>query len=423
MARHKAFKGGDARLLLRLYPWIFRDQVANAEELRELAAPARAVAVNVENDEGREIGTAVCNLQTGGTTGVNIFARMLADNIHLPIDKAFFLRHIRGALVHRGQFFRGSAHHRLLNAEGDLLPGVVCDRYDDVLCVQFTSAAMELVFSEPVLDALEEALAPSAIVQRRDPLTDRKLDMAPVQAPVLARGAYAAPTLLPEENGLRFEVDLLAEGIDAGRYFEDAPLRAVLARILPPPPEGQDPGVGALRVLSFFGDSLGLYCAAAHGAEAVYRVSESCGMDPARAERVGARSHCAQRVKCSGGLDVSKPESCGADDERAKAFDLVTLEPPALAPTYGQLEKGMQQYTAWVGAAAGAVKPRGLLLVVCRSRAVTQVKFLRCLNLGVWSSGRRAQVLHRSGAAPGDFPLHMALPDSGGLQAALLRLD
>merc|ERR1712176_531497 len=105
--------------------------------------------------EGRELGSAVCNLQKGGATGsVNIFARMLADNINVSIDVNFFIQKVRRALQHRLHMFgQDDPYYRLLNAEGDALPGVICDRYGDVLCVHFLSASMELLFEEQILDA------------------------------------------------------------------------------------------------------------------------------------------------------------------------------------------------------------------------------------------------------------------------------
>eukprot|EP00443_Scrippsiella_acuminata_P039741 CAMPEP_0115345672 /NCGR_PEP_ID=MMETSP0270-20121206/93941_1 /TAXON_ID=71861 /ORGANISM="Scrippsiella trochoidea, Strain CCMP3099" /LENGTH=163 /DNA_ID=CAMNT_0002767481 /DNA_START=214 /DNA_END=703 /DNA_ORIENTATION=+ len=122
-------------------------------------------------------------------------------------------------------------HCRLVNSEGDLLPGILCDRYDDTICVQFTSAAMECLFETHVLDALEEVLEPRAIIQRYDLHRDRQLEHAPIRAPTLARGQYTAPTVVAE-GAFSFEADLLSEGWCSGRFFEDRPLRLLLRQRL-----------------------------------------------------------------------------------------------------------------------------------------------------------------------------------------------
>merc|ERR1711957_373713 len=100
---------------------------------------------------------------------------------------------------------------------------------------------------------------------------------------------------------------------------------------------------------------------------------------------------------------------------------IVTLEPPALAPTFGKLDDGMRQYTAWVAFAAAALKSNGLLVVVCRSRTMTADKLFRFINLGVWSAKRKATVVHRSQGAGADFPVNLSLPDQG-LQTVALRI-
>ena len=184
---------------------------------------------------------------------------MLADNVQLPVDRAFFSTRINKALQHRENFFRDRKHYRLLNAEGDMLPGIVCDKYDDVLCVNFSSAAMEILYEDVVVEALQLIMAPRAIIVRYDGTPDRQLEMAQVRAPIVARGHYDSPTVVPKEEagGLEFELDLLAEDVSSGRFLADRALRDLVAGALRGPSPGGDPP----RVLSLFGESVGVACA------------------------------------------------------------------------------------------------------------------------------------------------------------------
>jgi len=414
--RLRSKKGGDARVA-RGSPWIFRDEAANAEELRALGHPA--LLANVENSEGREMGSAVVNLQKGGPTGcVNIFARMVSDNVNDSIDRSFFVKHIRRALQHREHIFGSHTYYRLLNAEGDHLPGVACDRYGDVLCVQFTSAAMELLFEKEVLDALELVLAPRAIIMRYDAHTDRQLELAPIRQPFVARGEYTGPTVLPEEDGFAFEVDLLAADCPSGHFFAERPQRALLSRALADAGAVAGGAGAAPRALSLFGRSSGVFCAA-RGARA------TCVEGPGEASRahveaMAQRNGCREVVEC---LHLELPQAQLLGEGRLRSYDVVALEPHALAPTYGRLEEGLQGYAAWVAVAAAATRPGGFLLVACRSRTVTGVRLLRSVNLGIWSAKRRARLVHRSAAPPGDFPVHLALPNSCDLQVLGLRVQ
>jgi len=170
-------------------------------------------------------------------------------------------------------------------------------------------------------------------------------------------------------------------------------------------------------VLNFFGESLGISCAM-RGANltSVVGLGE---VTSARVEALAQINGCAERVQS---LQLERPQKQLLPQEHHGAHDAAALEPPALAPTSGRLEDGLQQYAAWTAVAAAALRPRGLLLVTCRSRTVTAVKLLRSVNLGLWSAGRRARLIHRSVSGPGDFPVHMALPSTNELQVLALRL-
>lgn len=223
--RTTAERGGDARVS-RLVPWVFRNEVSNFEELRTLGP---ALLVNVENADGHEVGVAVANLQTGGTSSINVLGRMLADNMNQTIDPPFFTLRIKRALQHRERVFQ-EPFYRLLNGEGDQVPGVVCDRYGDVLCVQFMAAAMQLLFEDQVCDALAEVLSPRTIIVRCDPLADRRLELAPMALPRVVRGTYEGPTVFLD-SGFTFHSDLLAEHWSSGRYFAERDARTLAVKL------------------------------------------------------------------------------------------------------------------------------------------------------------------------------------------------
>lgn len=279
---------------------------------------------------------------------------------------------------------------------------------------------------------------------------------------------------MPADEGFTYEVDLLAEGLSPSRFFEERAQRKLLAAELataasephhggadtvptggrggprkgdaaaaggaPRGPQPRTTGTGAAvvsgttsprtppKVLSLFGESLGVFCAAkgarttcALGPEELLGSTGGIQALQAQLEALAARNQCADRVKYLR-LESPQPQANVLGEKNVAAFDIVVLAPPALAPTYGRKEEGMQQYTNWVALAATAVKPRGLLLVACRSRTMTAVRFLRCVNLGIWSAKRRARLVHRSASAGLDFPVHLALPGTSSLQVLALRV-
>lgn len=408
--RTTAERGGDARVS-RLVPWVFRNEVSNFEELRTLGP---ALLVNVENADGHEVGVAVANLQTGGTSSINVLGRMLADNMNQTIDPPFFTLRIKRALQHRERVFQ-EPFYRLLNGEGDQVPGVVCDRYGDVLCVQFMAAAMQLLFEDQVCDALAEVLSPRTIIVRCDPLADRRLELAPMALPRVVRGTYEGPTVFLD-SGFTFHSDLLAEHWSSGRYFAERDARTLAVKLAHElSSNGTAPQLRSLRVLGLGTDSVGLACAAL-GASSTF--GEGLGLSLTGLEAL-ANANGVDRFDT---FPLEEPSVDSLGDRRAK-FDLVSLEPPALAPSYGQVEEGMKRYSAWISFAAAAVRPRGFLMITCRSRTISAVRFMRCVNLGLWSARRRASLVRRSSTGPVDFPVHMALPDTKEMQMCVLRLQ
>lgn len=407
--------GGDARVA-RFSPWIFRNEVDNFEELRGLCGSHEALLVNVENSEGRELGVAACNMRKG----VNIVGRMLIDNVAAEVDVDHFASRVKKALQHRQQFLGvGANSFRVLHAEGDLVPGVVCDKYGDDLCVQFPSAAMETLVAEPLYDALQRVLSPQSIVSRGDLHKDREMERAPVSKPTTARGSYAGPTKCVDE-GFKLEVDLLADEVCNGRVFEDRQLRALVGPAIARERQGVECAGRDPRVLSVFGDSIGVHCASL-GAEVTFALQEDEPWRVPLLKRSAARNGCRDgSTKFT--FVPEEPGTRALVEGPEGGFDIVTLEPPPFATTYGQVDEGMRKYTAWVAAAVASLRPQGLLLVVSRSRTLTPVRLLRCVNLGVWSAGRRAQTVHRASSGPPDFPAHMSLLDSWRMQSVLLRV-
>eukprot|EP00435_Cladocopium_sp_Y103_P046007 s497_g13.t1 len=178
---------------------------------------------------------------------------------------------------------------------------------------------------------------------------------------------------------------------------------------------------GPKQVLSLFGESSGIY-AAWRGAKVTCALLESEAKEPASAlELLAARNQCHKDDIAYITLS-EEPRFDELGNQYKSHFDIVTLEPPALAPTYGKLEEGARLYTAWSALAATACKPGGLLLVTCRSRTMSPVRLLRCINLGIWSSGLCGRLVHRSAHAGLDSPIHFALQDTNQFQLIGIRL-
>src|ERR1700704_5944197 len=146
---HRRAEGG--------HPWVYSNEIAMDAAAKALAPGTLAT---LRRADGRPLGVAMFNPHT------LLAARLLDRDAARPIGKRFFVRPLDRALRLRERLFR-APYYRLVHAEADGLPGLVIDRFGDVLAVQANAAGMDRL--EPViLDALCDALAPTAIVLRND---------------------------------------------------------------------------------------------------------------------------------------------------------------------------------------------------------------------------------------------------------------
>ena len=247
------------------HPWIY------SNELR-MDAAAKALPpgepVCLISSDGKPLAIALFNPHS------LIAARVITRNKDATIDATFVERRLARALRLRERLF-DQPYYRLVHAEADGLPGLVVDRFGDVVVCQLNAAGMASL--EPaIIEALERLLAPRAIVLRNDSPV-RELEGLG-QEVRLARGTLEGPVELVE-NGVTFLIDPL-EGQKTGWYYDQRDNRAFVARL-----------AGGQTVLDLYSYSAGFGLqAAAAGAAHVLAVDRSqLGLDlaTASAERNG----------------------------------------------------------------------------------------------------------------------------------------
>src|SRR5215475_11856871 len=136
-------------------PWIFSNEIVMPEKGLE-----PGTVVDVKGDDGQVFGSGFFNPKS------LIAVRLIGRGLGLAADEDFFTTHLKRALTLRDRLYP-RPFYRLVHAEGDGLPGLVIDRFDDVLVLQITVAGMERALPS-LLNALNKLLAPKAIVLRND---------------------------------------------------------------------------------------------------------------------------------------------------------------------------------------------------------------------------------------------------------------
>jgi 23S rRNA (cytosine1962-C5)-methyltransferase len=383
--RQKRAEGG--------HPWIYSNEIA-------MDAAAKALPpgglVTVRKADGKGLGVATFNAHP------LVSARLLSRDATQRIDRTFFVRVLRRALVLREKLF-ATPYYRLIHAEADGLPGLVVDRFGPALVCQFNTAGMALLEAD-VLAALDQVLSPEIVVLRND--SPARLAEGLTTEVRVAKGEIAGPIELLE-NGSRFQADLVG-GQKTGWFFDQRDNRRVMASL-----------ARGGRVLDLYTFAGGFAVqAAVAGARDVVAIDRS---EPALvlATAAAALNGVAERCSFQRGEAYAELERLAQAEER---FDTVIADPPAFVKSKKDLASGLRGYRKLARLAAAVTAKGGVLFIASCSHNADLPSFADAVRRGIAETGRNSRILRTSGA-DADHPVHPALPESAYLKAQVYMID
>lgn len=381
------------RRVQRGHPWVFSNEVAI--ERSPLTAFEAGECVNVSSHSGKPLGTAYVNPHS------LICARMLSPEADRPLDAALLGERLAHALALRRDL-GWLPDCRLVYGESDRLPGLIVDRYGDVLAVQIGTAGMERV-REEIVHNLVNLCQPAAVVLRND-LASRSLEG--LESYVRVAHGEVPPIVSLTENGARFEISA-TEGQKTGWFYDHRCNRARLAC------RAEDRSV--LDCFSYVG-GFGIQ-AALGGAKSVLCLDSS---EPALAQvrRNAELNGVNQRVEVHRG-DVF--DSLRALRGEARHFDIVVVDPPAFMRRKKDRRAAMEAYRRLNRRAMQVLEDNGLLLSASCSFHLSAEEHQEVVTSAAADAGRWIQILER-GHQAADHPVHPALPESEYLKALLVRV-
>ena len=374
-------------------PWIFSNEIVMDAEMKALAP---GEAVDVVLDDGTPLGTAIFNGKT------LIAARLVSSEPGVALDADFFAARLARADALRARLV-ATPVYRVAQAEADGLPGLVVDRYGDVLSVQMGAAGMD-VRTDIIVAALRRVFEPRAIVLRND-FQARTLEGLP-SLTALAYGKEPGEIAF-KENGATFLCDPMT-GQKTGWFYDQRENRAFAGRF-----------AKGLSVLDVFSHAGGFALAAlAAGA------SEALCID-ASEKALGLAGKAASASGFEAKLGLRKADAFEALDDMAAQgvkFGLVIADPPAFAKSRKDIEPAARAYRKLARAAAAAVEPGGTLVLGSCSHHIDAARFHAECAAGIHQAKRPARLLRSSGADV-DHPVHPHLPETAYLKALVFALD
>lgn len=384
-------RGGKERSLLRRHPWVFEGSI-------ERGRADAGETVRVEAADGRFL--------AWGAYSPNSMIRVRAWSFDEAerIDAAFFERRIARALALRTRLPVASDGVRLVHGEADGLPGLVVDRYGDLLSAQFLAAGSER-WKATIADQLMAATGARALYERSD-ASVRALEGLPPATGWLRGGGTSAVTI--REHGWRLTLDV-ASGHKTGFYLDQRDNRARFAELVR--------HFGAQSVLNCYCYTGGFSVAAlAGGAQQVTSVDSSA---PAL-ERVQA--HVALN-----GFDAARSTVADADVntflrdslQAGRRFDAIVLDPPKFAPTAAHAERAARAYKDINRLALMLLPPGGLLLSFSCSGGIGPELFHKIVAGAAIDAGVDAAIVQRLEGAP-DHPTTLLFPEGEYLKGLVL---
>ncbi len=369
------------------HPWVFSNEIAS------LDGPATpGSAVEVFTADGQRLGTGYYNPHS------LIAVRILTHRDENIDNPGFYIDLLKKALEYRRSTCGDLDSLRLVHGESDGLPGLVVDRYADVLCVQLLTLGME-TRREAVVAALLELLGPRAIVGRNDSAS-RELEGLPRTVELL-HGKAPAPVAVTI-NGLRFAVDVMA-GQKTGLFLD------------------QRENCRHLQGLVRGSEVLDLFCyagawslhAAQYGAKHVTGVDVSAtaiGQARENAHLNGLTDRC--HFVAADVFDFLR-------EQRGRRFGTVILDPPAFIKSRKHLEEGKKGYLTVNRRALEMVAPGGFLVTCSCSHHLDRASFLALIAQAAQQARRSVRLVEMRGQAA-DHPILPACPETDYLKCALL---
>lgn len=368
------------------HPWIFSSDVLDRGEARP------GDAVRVIDPQGRTLGTA----HYSSTSQITL--RLLSRRGE-SIDRDFLKKRIAAAQQYRTTVVRDSEAYRLIHAEGDLLPGLIIDRYGDYLVVQLLDQGMDRLVGE-ISSVLDELFQPKGIVARNDVQVRAKEEL-PLEVTVLSGSIPDRAAVIM--NGLAMQADLL-HGQKTGVFLDQRENYLAVRRY------------GTGRALDCFTATGGFALHLAHVCESVEAVDSSAPtLDLAREN---ARVNDIDNINFHK-ADVLEylPNLVAAH----KRYDLIVVDPPAFTKSRGTLEGAIRGYKE-INLRALRLLGLGGVLVSCScSHHMSEAHLLEVIASAALDCGKQLRVLERRTQSQ-DHPILLTVPETHYLKCLIFQV-
>jgi 23S rRNA (cytosine1962-C5)-methyltransferase len=372
-------------------PWIHRGELMGPIDHIEPGS-----LVQVFTSKGDFVGRGYINPNSA------IAVRLLTRRPDEEIEKDFFRKRIERANELRMRIYPQLSSYRVVYGESDGLPGLIIDRYGDVLVLSFTALGMER-WRSAIIEGVSEIFAPKAIVLRNDTRLRLKEGL-PLERGVIA--GELQEDIVIQEHGLSYFVDVM-EGRKTGFFFDQRENRGMLVRFI----EGKT----VLDCYTYTG--AWALNAAIHGASQVWGVDNDIG-----AIRLAERNASLNVIHNCSFIAMEMDDYIEQAAKMARRFGCIVFDPPAFIKTRRNLAQGLEGYLRRNAEAMKLVERGGFYVTSSCSSYLSWDGFLSVIQKASLRAGRAIRILSY-GSQASDHPILPALKKTAYLKCLFLRVD
>jgi 23S rRNA (cytosine1962-C5)-methyltransferase len=373
--------------------WVYRSDIVSAEGV----APGSLAAVT--DHRGQALGTALYS--SSSQIAIRLISREpVAD---FP---ALLRQRVADGIAYRERMVRETNAYRVIFSEADFLPGLIVDRYNDILSVQILTQAMDAeIVRETLLSELTERLHPVSIVERVDPRV-RQLEELSTRSSGLLQGDKTSTIFTM--NGIQFHFDAL-EGQKTGAFLDQRENYSAAAEYA-------------------HGEALDVFCYqggfALHLAPRCSRVS---GVDSSRpalevADQNAALNHALLHGKEFEWIEANAFDLLKDYATSGQRYDTIVLDPPAFAKSKRDLDAALRGYKELNLRALKMLRPGGILVTCSCSYHVTQPDFLEMLGNAARDTQRIVRLIEVRGQSK-DHPALLNIPETAYLKCVIASVS
>jgi 23S rRNA (cytosine1962-C5)-methyltransferase len=368
--------------------WVYRSDILSAEGV------APGALVRVADEREKPLGTALYS------SASQIAIRMISKEAVTDLDRLLRQR-IRDAIAYRERVVRETDAYRIIFSEADFLPGLIVDRYNDVLSLQVLTQAMDVEsVRKTVVSELDAQLKPAAMVERVDPRV-RDLEQLPARPSGLLQGEKTSTVFVM--NAVRFHYEAF-EGQKTGAFLDQRENYAAAAEY------SRGEALDAFCYQGGFALHLAKHC------------SKVTGVDSSR-----PALELADRNAALNGREIEWIEANAFDLLRDYAssgqqYDAIVLDPPAFAKGKSNVETALRGYKELNLRALKMLRPGGTLITCSCSYHVSLGEFLEVVAEAARDAHKNPRVLETRTQAK-DHPILLTVPETAYLKCVILTVS